>query len=61
MADKDLNLTSGSKERVAFDLMDKILSFEPDAKRDRKYFLTLYCQCLKATDGQSLQSVLKDT
>ena len=59
-----LNIQDHSKERVAFDLMDKIYSEEYKKRRgdnyDRKYFLTLYRQCLKATSGFGLDSALKE-
>jgi len=57
---EDVNVTNGSKERVAYELMEKIHVYESDAKKDRKYFLTLYRQCLKATAGQNLESILKE-
>jgi hypothetical protein len=43
------------KERVAFDLMIRIsqLNIESEAKivRDRKYYLTLFRECLWATNS----------
>ena len=37
----------GSKERVAFDLMEKISGRETDITRDRSYWLSLYAECLQ--------------
>jgi hypothetical protein len=61
MADQrsaNINETSGSKERVAYDLMEKIHAFEKTVKKDRKYFIALYGECLRATSGQSIESTL---
>ena len=66
MADKiDINspvkIESDSKARVAFELMNKIDSFVNvnSDQKDKKYWFTLYSQCLKATSGYSLESILK--
>ena len=45
---------SGSQERVAYDLMQRIAHLEAineTAKRSRRYYLELYAQCLVATKG----------
>lgn len=68
MADQRIDVTSpvtiesDSKQRVAFNLALKIddhsgLEFE---QKDRKYWLTLYRQCHKAVNGQSLEGILKE-
>ncbi len=53
-----------SKERVAFDLMREIFSYESESERvqpdPRTYFLTLYQQCLKIVRGQSPSEVLSE-
>lgn len=48
-----------SKQRVAYDLALHISSYEKEATKDRKYWLSLYHQCYKATMGESLESILK--
>lgn len=50
-----------SREAVAFSLMEKIASYEGgDAdKKNRKYWLSLYRQCYKATGGSVLESILE--
>ena len=59
-----VEIKDNSKERVAFDLMNVIASDEYDGSRteqkNRKYWLSLYCQCLKATSGYPLESILKE-
>lgn len=46
-----------SKEAVAFDLFRFILNNEPGVQRNRKYYLTLYSQCLQTTRGDDIESV----
>lgn len=68
MPEDNVKFQDNSKERVALDLMDKIFYYENKNGRgagqeksyDRKYFLTLYCQCLNATRGFGLKSALKE-
>ena len=50
-----------TKEEVAFKLMNQISNYEDSntESKDRKYWLTLYRQCLKATVGKPLDIVLK--
>jgi|SaaInl8_200m_RNA_FD_contig_81_410074_length_1634_multi_3_in_0_out_0_2 hypothetical protein len=58
-----VEIKSNSKERVAFDLMKHISLKEKrqgDNQQDRKHWLTLYSQCLKATYGFPLESILKE-
>lgn len=58
-----VEIKDNSKERVAFDLMKAIEYYDSRAdtgRKDRKYWLTLYSQCLKATSGYSLESILKE-
>jgi hypothetical protein len=56
-----VEIESTSKEMVAFKLLERITHNENAQQhtKDRKYWLTLYVQCLKATDGLSLDRVLK--
>ena len=57
MADQTVRITdfptASAKERVAFDLMEKVLSEEYTSTRklDRKQILDLYSECLFATSG----------
>jgi hypothetical protein len=52
---------SGSKERVAFDLMNKIASHEgSDERSKRDYWFKLFHQCMNATYGYDLKSIHKD-
>jgi len=57
-----VTVVSDSKQRVALDLTSRIDSYSDlDRKqKDRKYWLTLYCQCYKAVDGCSIGAVLKE-
>ena len=58
-----IEIKDNSKERVAYDLMVYISYDEKkqgDKNKDRKYWLTLYAQCLKATSGYPLESILKE-
>lgn len=58
-----VEIKDNSKERVAYDLMKMIWHDDSRAEQnqtDRKYWLTLYSQCLKATSGYSLESILKE-
>lgn len=67
MADHDSQTISGTvaiknetKEAIALELMRMIAFREPsDGPHDRAYFLTLYRQCLKATNGQPLEDILE--
>ncbi len=59
MADPIQILQDNTKERVAFDLMLRIIANEGGAQ-DRKTMLTLYRQCYKATDGFTLKQILED-
>ncbi|PBN42499.1 hypothetical protein [Sphingobium sp. D43FB] len=43
---------SGSKERVAYDLLEKIAVKEADVRpKDRSYWLQLYAECLSVVHG----------
>ncbi len=59
-----VTIKENSRERVAFDLMMQIISQDTrydNEANDRKYWLTLYRQCLKATAGVvNLESILKE-
>lgn len=52
MAEKTINLTD-TKERVALELVEKIIPIERTAGKqiDRKMILDLYAECLDATSG----------
>jgi len=54
-----VQVEQANQEAVAYKLMEKISQYEEIDQRDRKYWLTLYRQCHKATKGQLLESVLK--
>jgi hypothetical protein len=59
-----IEIKDNSKERVAFDLLEKIASYDSREKAEgmkREYWLTLYHQCLKATSGTcSIESILNE-
>jgi len=60
---RPVQIESDSKERVAFELMQHIAAWEDaseDRKRDKKYWLSLYLQCIKATNDYPLESILKE-
>jgi len=48
-----------SQEAVAFNLMERISEYEgsKEITKDRKYWLSLYRQCYKATKGYSLADI----
>ena len=51
-----------SREQTAFKLLELIYNNESptgDERNDRRYWLTLYRQCLKATHGHTLETVLQ--
>jgi hypothetical protein len=55
-----VSIESDSRYRVAYDLMSKIAYIE-NVTKDRKYWLTLYHQTLKATEvHHKLESILKE-
>jgi hypothetical protein len=59
--DSPVQIQNASKQSVAFDLMKKIASEEKHVESgNRKYWLTLYSQCLKATNGSKLEFILKE-
>ncbi len=59
--DSPVQIQSASKQSVALDLMKKIATAEKHAESgDRKYWLALYVQCLKATNGSELKYILKE-
>jgi len=68
---RPIQIEDNSKERVAFDLMEKIASREygssmspnkpvADEQKSRDYWFKLYSQCLKATQGYEYNSIVKD-
>lgn len=57
--DGPVSIQSDSKERVAYDLTKTIARNESSSERkNRDYWLTLYNQCRKATEGYGLESIL---
>ena len=62
MADQNVRVQNDSAQRVAFDLMEKISSYDgvDVSKKDRKYFMTLYHQCYKATNGGTLKYIFQE-
>lgn len=61
--DQPIKIESSSKEQTALALLDRIIMkdsrFESESQ-DRKYWLTLYTQCLKATSNYALDTVLRE-
>jgi hypothetical protein len=56
-----VSIQSDCKQRVAFDLMDRIARAEDSAERkSRAYWLKLYTQCHDATSGRNIESILKE-
>lgn len=57
-----IKIENTSPEAVAFTLLEKITFYEDskEVKKDRKYWLTLYRQCYKATMGHELDDILKE-
>lgn len=67
MADKievtsPVKIESDSKARIAYDLMNKIVTYTADdnQKKDPKYWFTLYVQCHKAASGSNLKYILQE-
>lgn len=58
-----VKVEQSTKEAVAFDLMDRIALYEASEaqRKDRKYWLTLYRQCHKATHGNGLDAILTES
>jgi hypothetical protein len=61
---QSVDVMDNSKYRIALDLMVKIASYDTREKSEgseRKYWLTLFHQCLKATDpSNSLESIFRE-
>ena len=58
-----VDVSSESKQAVAFELMKHIASCEKADEvqtKTRAYWLTLYRQCYKATSGSPLERILQD-
>lgn len=57
-----VNVVSDSKQRVAYDLMKTIDLCSPlkTEQKTKDYWLKLYRQCYKATNGTPLESILKE-
>jgi hypothetical protein len=54
-----VSIQSDAKSRVAFDMMQLIANYEASNERNsREYWLTLYSQCYKSTNGATLKRVL---
>lgn len=67
MADKievtsPVKIESDSKSRVAFDFMNKIVTYTAtdEQKKDKNYWFTIYRQCYKAADGLNLQYIVQE-
>jgi hypothetical protein len=59
--DGHVEVKDGSKERVAYDLMIRILNTETGAK-DRDYYLTLFSECYRAVVyGWDLKTIRTET
>ena len=60
---RPVRIESDSPQRVAIDLMRHIAGYEDTkdrGKQDKRYWLGLYIQCLRATQGGSLENIMKD-
>lgn len=57
-----VKIESDCKQRVAFDLMNRIdnHSLLERTQKDKKYWLTLYRQCYKAVDGSPIEYILQE-
>jgi hypothetical protein len=58
-----VEIKSASKEQAALALLEKIINYDNRfdvESKERKYWLTLYFQCLKATSGCDLENILKE-
>lgn len=59
---ESITINDGSRQRVAFDLMNLIESEEKGVTKDREYYLKLYCQCFQVTSTSvnvNVESILK--
>ena len=58
----NVQVTPPSAEMAAFELMKHLAQWEnlTEGQKDRKYWLTLYRQCYKATSGQLLKHILTE-
>lgn len=54
-----VKVDNGSPEDTALKLMVHIGNHETSLKQDRKYWLTLYRQCIMSTHGEMLKNVLQ--
>jgi hypothetical protein len=48
-----VKIQSDSAERVAYDLMVRILTNESSVSKDRRYYFDLYSQCRQIVNGVS--------
>lgn len=58
-----VDVSSESKQAIAFELMKHISGFEQagdEKTKTRSYWLALYRQCYKATSGSPLERILQD-
>jgi cytochrome c-type biogenesis protein CcmH/NrfG len=55
-------VTSSSTEMAAFELMKHLAQWEnlSEGQKDRKYWLTLYAQCLRAVQGDNPKRILTE-
>ena len=64
MADQTVNIESYSKEKVAYDLFMRVSTIEANEStrtRDRKYYFTLYQQCLGTVYSWEMKRILAMT
>lgn len=56
-----VKIVSDSHARVAFELMEKIDNYtgEPNVRKDKNYWLKLYNQCYRATNGVAVERILQ--
>lgn len=61
---KPVTVVSDAKQRVAYDLMLTIgtntFTADKEDQKTREYWLKLYSQCYRATEGNYLESILKE-
>lgn len=60
MSEDHKTLFTDCPQRVALDLAFRIDKNDQTAQKDRRYWLTLYRQCLLAVTGRPVESALKE-
>lgn len=58
--ENELELSNGSRERVAYDLLCLILDHTAEPHNSKEDFLKLYRACYKATSGARIVKILDD-